>query len=270
MKSLKELWGDRVTIRTASLPVPLAGLEDRRSDELDLALILTNKCKAACAHCYNFSGPKGTMEISSAKLNSILSSGRIMERKIGRVGFSGGEPFSYYGLNQLVETAKSSGISVACITGGIGVVPSEIDELAASGCDKLTVSYDRFHSKFFCEDDFVSFVNTAAKYINTVTVQFVTSTTDQDVNLMHRILPRIEEKVRMTILPLSHTGRAAHAKTKENLQSDKVAMKLSDIPSFVRNADQIVVNFDEWIFGVCDVAKFGSENRICRLDDLIF
>ena len=88
----------------------------------------TLACNLRCAHCYSSSGPEPGAASRSPRCSVpwIRSSGEGYEV----VSISGGEPFAYRGLDQLVRGAAESGWKVHLITNGTLVDARRLAPLA--------------------------------------------------------------------------------------------------------------------------------------------
>src|SRR5262249_33642674 len=72
------------------------------------------RCNLACEHCYSSSGPGVRTELDSAVVCGLVSDAARMGYQV--VSFSGGEPFLYRGLLEVLHHAKSLGLRTTVAT----------------------------------------------------------------------------------------------------------------------------------------------------------
>jgi Fe-coproporphyrin III synthase len=77
----------------------------------------TLKCNLTCVHCYSSSAPHLKAELSLSKLKSFLEEAAL--EGYNAISLSGGEPFLYAGLAELLVHAKSLGFYNAVTTNGM-------------------------------------------------------------------------------------------------------------------------------------------------------
>jgi MoaA/NifB/PqqE/SkfB family radical SAM enzyme len=74
------------------------------------------------------------------KAKEIISA--MQRAGVSYVTFSGGEPFLYTGLTELIRYAREKGIRVSVTTNGTLITPALAQELMFSGIDGIGVSLD--------------------------------------------------------------------------------------------------------------------------------
>ena len=74
------------------------------------------RCNLSCRHCYSSSGPLVRLELDVTTVCSAVSDAAEMGYKV--VSISGGEPFMYAGLTQVLSHAKSLGMRTTVTTNG--------------------------------------------------------------------------------------------------------------------------------------------------------
>ena len=77
---------------------------------------ITNKCNYQCAYCYNKSSPESSQHIDLSEFKTVLS--HLLPWGLKSVTLSGGEPFLYPFLEEIVEYALVIGLHVHIITNG--------------------------------------------------------------------------------------------------------------------------------------------------------
>lgn len=252
---------DKVVIPQTSLSVPIAGINDK-VESVDLAVILTNNCNAVCSHCYNESGPNKSVELPFEKLKILINSGLVHQKPIKRIGFSGGEPLLYDGLEELVKLSCSKKIEVSCITGGVGISHDKFKQLALAGCDQLTISFDEYHEKFISRKKIVSLANFCTEHFPKVILQITSTSEDKGRTLADFFVDEARDIFQVRVMPVESVGRAKSFSQK----SSKPAIKSEDSCS---KKSPIVINFNEEVYKYCDVGGFVPENVIGFLDDLL-
>jgi MoaA/NifB/PqqE/SkfB family radical SAM enzyme len=103
---------------------------------LSVTLAPTNRCEGRCGYCGIWRGPHDA-ERPAAWWCALLD--ELHRRGCRRVGFTGGEPLQFEGLDKLAARAKGLGMLVSCGTNGVHAL--ERPELLAQ-LDYLVVSVD--------------------------------------------------------------------------------------------------------------------------------
>ncbi len=132
----------------------------------DLGLLVTTRCTAACKHCCFGCTPKGDqlsgdVTMTLAEMQSYVSqAARLTPGGIGRLGFSGGEPFLLRNdLVEIVRFARELGTQrIECNTAvywanSYKAARQRLEPLRAAGLDRLTISTDDFHTEFIKLDN---------------------------------------------------------------------------------------------------------------------
>jgi len=104
-----------------------------------LQIHVTKKCNLKCLHCYSSSGPDETqmLDIEALKL-AVLDAKSL---GFGFVTLSGGEPFLYPHMKEILEYAKSLGLRTGAVTNGMFLDKRRLDALAPH-IDLIVVSLD--------------------------------------------------------------------------------------------------------------------------------
>ena len=219
------------------------------SDVDTIAVILTNRCLAACAHCYNYSGPKGSRFLDKELIKAFV--GQITEgRRRLRVGFSGGEPFLHPDLNEILLECSIAGHSVSCTTGLKGVSIAQLDNAIDNGLKKLAISWDRYHAKFVRLDDVLSAANFAAGKTEIV-IQLGEVYPGEMAEKAREICCSTRDTVKVDLYPIQRVGRAE----KLNLN-----VRALDQGKVVHTNKIISLNFDGKVYTSCSVDGFGEDD----------
>lgn len=152
--------------------------------DLNLTLILTERCNAKCKHCFeencNYTSKKSDMKISDAErfINEVIEISKEENKKVS-VHFSGGEVFLVYNtLIHLTKYAKNKGVtSISCTTNGYwGKSEKEADkkikELASAGLTLIGISLDDFHQQHIK----LQYVRSAIKTVQKHGIRFAIKT----------------------------------------------------------------------------------------------
>lgn len=252
----------KITMLPKVFPIPFAGITKQKQvdDGVDIAIMTTNRCNSACTHCFNESGPIQSEEINPQKLAKLFEQGMIFDRPISRVGFSGGEIVLYSKLLDLVNQSAKKGYSPACITGGNGVTKEWLQKLATAGCIRLTVSTDKYHSRFVSYNHAVELANLAAKIFPEVVV-LISSITVVEAQEVIDNLESLFEKVEIYIMSVERVGRAVHIDSVPSIMESSSLKKGEE--------EVLVVNFNEEVYKTCQITGFTAKNRVCNLDELL-
>ena len=97
------------------------------------------RCNLCCEHCYSSSGPGVRTELEPAVVCGLVSDAARMGYQV--VSISGGEPFLYSGLREVLQHAKSLGLRTTVTTNGYFLQPRRLEPLR-DFVDVLAVSLD--------------------------------------------------------------------------------------------------------------------------------
>lgn len=110
----------------------------------------TRRCNLACRHCYSTSGPGIRHELAVGPLNPFLE--YTFENGFNIVSISGGEPFLYGQLKDLLKAAKRIGYLTQVATNGM-LLKSAKNQECLEYLDLIAVSLDGFadqHDQIRC------------------------------------------------------------------------------------------------------------------------
>ena len=97
------------------------------------------RCNLCCEHCYSSSGPEVRGELDPTLVCGLVSDAARMGYQV--VSFSGGEPFLFTGLHDVLRHAKSLGLRTTVTTNGYFLQPRRLEPLR-DFIDVLAVSLD--------------------------------------------------------------------------------------------------------------------------------
>lgn len=96
-------------------------------------------CNLACKHCYSDSGPSSRQMLPTETVRAVIGDAADMGYRV--VSVSGGEPFMYPGLGELLTYAKSRGLHTTITTNGYFLKRRWLEPLQGL-IDALAVSLD--------------------------------------------------------------------------------------------------------------------------------
>lgn len=99
----------------------------------------TRRCNLRCAHCYSSSGPELRTELGVEQLTRAVHDAAALG--YGQLSLSGGEPFLYRDLPQLLRCAHEAGMGTTAVTNGTVLTARRL-EAVAPHLDVLAVSVD--------------------------------------------------------------------------------------------------------------------------------
>lgn len=122
---------------------------------MQLGLLLTQRCNAACTHCATSCGPDKSAALSKAQIFRMMEeAAQVHDGHKLVFAISGGEPFLDFPLLvEVVEHGALLGGEVTCVTNGYWASSDEkarrmLARLKAAGLSRIAVSSSRFHQDF--------------------------------------------------------------------------------------------------------------------------
>ncbi len=100
---------------------------------------VTRKCNLKCRHCYSSSGPEETEALDIDDLLNAITDAKDLGYTF--VTLSGGEPFLYPGLHQVLAHAKSLGLVTGLVTNGMFLDERRLSRLQPC-LDLVVISLD--------------------------------------------------------------------------------------------------------------------------------
>ncbi len=120
-----------------------------------IAIILTDRCNAACLHCSTSCGPYRRTELAADRIQAVMDeAAQLADGRWLHFGLSGGEPFlDLPRLLKLIRHGKSRGAEVSCVTNAAWAsAPARalrmLRAVQEAGLDFLAISSSRFHEEF--------------------------------------------------------------------------------------------------------------------------
>lgn len=122
---------------------------------MKLALVLTDRCNAACTHCSTSCGPRRAGALPRQKVFDLMDeAATLSDGQPLKFALTGGEPFlDFDGLLELVAQGHRRGGDVGCVTNGYWATSDEkarpmLSALKNAGLTTLAVSMSTFHGEF--------------------------------------------------------------------------------------------------------------------------
>lgn len=254
---------DRIVKKTLAAPINIA-LDERKCinnselPELACAVFLTNKCLAACAHCFNNSGPKGELFLDKDTVYQFINwlSKKSLNEKMF-VGLTGGEPFLHPDIFDLMRTLKHDGHFVSCTTGLQGVTTDDLFQASKTGLDRIAISWDKFHAKFVSLQRVIDSANAPHKSCDVV-IQIGTTKNENHDDLIEHLLQNTNNNVRIDIFDILPIGRGL-----------KLSQDLKKINSFPASNQKVTsLNFNGKVYQSCELEKFTPNYCLGEFNEL--
>lgn len=96
---------------------------------------ITSKCNKDCIYCFKFSENESTHDKNKEILNYLI------QNDVDRINWSGGEPFLYSNLTELLKISKQNNI-FNCVNTNASLLNKENLEEKIKNIDKLIISLD--------------------------------------------------------------------------------------------------------------------------------
>ena len=90
--------------------------QPNKRTQLTARLYLTNECNLKCIHCYRYSGENEKNELSFYEWKEILR--KLKDNGIKDISISGGEPFIFDRIYELIDYAVDIGMDVVVLSNG--------------------------------------------------------------------------------------------------------------------------------------------------------
>lgn len=128
---------------------------------MQLGIMITNRCTAFCPHCATSSSPEDKSLLQQKRVYSLIDEGYQLSKNQKRfsICFTGGEPFLYFDLlMKWVDYANKKKAIVSCVTNGFWATSKKetrdkISRLKNAGLSSIALSYDLFHSQYIPFDN---------------------------------------------------------------------------------------------------------------------
>jgi MoaA/NifB/PqqE/SkfB family radical SAM enzyme len=107
----------------------------------------TRRCNLRCLHCYSDSSPEATDELPADLATRLVVEAAALGYTVASV--SGGEPFLYRALPEVLGAAKQAGMRTQVVSNGLAVTASRLDavqpvlDLLAVSIDGVPADHDR-------------------------------------------------------------------------------------------------------------------------------
>lgn len=108
----------------------------------EITIEITQQCPNFCVHCSSLSCSKKSSYLSVAKIEEVVDD--AVELGCQTVNLSGGEPFLYYGLLQVVNYINQKGLNCHIYTSGICLIDNSPVSIPVSILEKLHGRVDKY------------------------------------------------------------------------------------------------------------------------------
>lgn len=110
-----------------------------------LQIELSVKCNFSCTYCYSESGPTQTASLTSDQVMDVIHKADSMG--VENIDFTGGEVMIYRGWEELVEEARTCGMSVSVHTNGSLLTERNVSFLKEIGVRCIQVTVESHHAE---------------------------------------------------------------------------------------------------------------------------
>lgn len=221
---------------------------------------ITERCNLHCAHCFVSSTKFGDDLRLDAFTDLVLP--RLLEARVERITFTGGEPFLHPDLLAMCRAVVDEGLC----TNATQATDDQIAELAAMGGVHINVSFDGFrpesHGKFRgSQSSFATTVATTRKIAKAGLLQGLLSTPnvltrpEEFADLCAFAIDVGAEYVLMN--PLSSFGRGVHSQGRLAADADKMKAIAAVTARFADRLDVVKIRFPNSTLplGGCDAGR---------------
>ncbi|MGC8849652.1 MAG: radical SAM/SPASM domain-containing protein, partial [Candidatus Bathyarchaeia archaeon] len=203
-----------------------------------VGLIITERCNAACSHCWFNSGPDRGREMSFEEAKGYIDQAREIP-SIRHISFTGGEPFLLPEmLVRLVRYASDMGFYTECVTNSFWASTESSAEkmlrrLMDSGLEVINLSVDDFHQRQIPFERVLNSYRAARRLGLKVVLMCVTSRSsririeevkrmlrDEEIHIIGRGEPRRYPQVIAMEMGFVPAGRGAEIPEEEWLKGD--------------------------------------------------
>ena len=189
-----------------------------------LAIVMTNKCSAACDMCCFACSPQGKLTLDTEFMKDVIR--QASETKgIQSVGFTGGEPFLFFEqLKECCAYAKSFGLRLTVNTNGFWGNNEEralnmCKELKKAGVELISFSADRYHQEYVPVEDLKTAMRVTHQAGLLLDISVMeTADSDDIVQMTEALRPEIYQSL-IASHPLLPVGKALETISSENIVS---------------------------------------------------
>ena len=107
---------------------------------------LTNACNLNCSYCYYNTGLEKRV-FTSYKLEENMELVSRIAQNFQKVIFTGGEPFLYPKLFELIEKCSDQNIQISILTNGVALTKENIRKIVNSNIKNISISLDSLNNK---------------------------------------------------------------------------------------------------------------------------
>lgn len=216
--------------------------------------LLTNRCNLNCTHCCLSCSSQNCAVLEDSLIEKTMDE-IALNKKITRIGISGGEAFLYpEKVSRIIEASTKSGKSSYAYTNGFWCDSYEktfriLDELKKKGLSTILTSVDTFHQKYIPINNIINLLNVCNELniFVKVHVSDTYSNSSKNDELIH-LLGLSKLNASITSSPVFISGNALKNIPKEDIISNQKLPKLR-------------CNYD----GMCSIDWEGNVNCCCSI-----
>lgn len=199
----------------------------------------TRTCNLACLHCYSSSGPAVKDEIAKEDLLPLMQ--QFTDQGYHRVSFSGGEPFLYGPLAEVLAEARRVGLRTSLTTNGMASTKRRLTEVAPH-LDALAISLDGTpdsHNRMRNDENAFRVLDRNMPFVKEsgIPFGFIFTLTKNNLDELDWVIDYAlrQGASLMQIHPLEAAGRARETIADE--EPDVIALAQAKIAGFYAQAD---------------------------------
>lgn len=219
---------------------------------------LTSKCNASCEHCCFSCSPSSKEEISEKEIDLLLHK-VLNDEEVKQISLTGGEALLRKKLVlDIIQRSHEAGKTVTLITNGFWAANDRctnkmLDELVNSGLDALTISYDKYHSKFIPVENIQRILKVGKRLKLYISINIVTDKRYKISNIIDDLGTEVFG-IPITIMPVSDVGNA------KNIDCNNLYYEKFDDISLKCPASswEFTIHHDGNVYPCCSPAVFES------------
>jgi pyruvate-formate lyase-activating enzyme len=183
---------------------------------MQIGILTTSRCNAACSHCSTSCGPQRTESLSRDKIVSLIDEAAALnEDEAFKISLSGGEPFLEFELlADVVARAHRHGAEVTVVTNGYWATSHEkacslLTRLKIAGLTHFAVSTSPFHQQFVKRKRVERVLNAAREVGIPCRVKYVRTASDpqsEDAVLQWALAAGAESVQELPLMPHLREG----------------------------------------------------------------
>ena len=227
-----------------------------------MAVITTDYCLAACAHCFNRSSRNGADFVTVSSILKFIDWWQSHGPHLDFLALSGGEPFHHPDIQSLIRGGSNRGIRVSCTTGAVEVPISQIQDAARNGLSEIRISWDIYHERFISREELKRFAVAASDCIDDVSIGLASPSIEHERRELEWLESVLPPSVSIVLTPVWRVGRASSLSVTESSSHFNM-----DIPTCAAEFQAVTINHDERIYPCCSLGGFSEQLSLGSLAD---